>query len=147
MITKRIIPCLDVKDGRVVKGVNFQKLGDVASPVELAKYYSDNGADELVFYDITASAEGRALFTDILTETARTVFIPLTVGGGIIEHQLVRSVVAVILRQLHRRSHVPQVHEIDALDHPPVLHVQAGNNPFRNHLATSKAFLRSISPV
>ena len=83
MITKRIIPCLDVKDGRVVKGVNFQKLGDVASPVELAKYYSDNGADELVFYDITASAEGRALFTDILTETARTVFIPLTVGGGI----------------------------------------------------------------
>ena len=72
-----------MKDGRVVKGVNFQKLGDVASPVELAKYYSDNGADELVFYDITASAEGRALFTDILTETARTVFIPLTVGGGI----------------------------------------------------------------
>ena len=83
MITKRIIPCLDVKDGRVVKGVNFQRLGDVASPVELAKYYSDNGADELVFYDITASAEGRALFTNILTETARTVFIPLTVGGGI----------------------------------------------------------------
>ena len=75
MITKRIIPCLDVKDGRVVKGVNFQRLGDVASPVELAKYYSDNGADELVFYDITASAEGRALFTDILTETARTVFV------------------------------------------------------------------------
>jgi len=83
VITKRIIPCLDVRDGRVVKGVNFQKLGDVASPVELAKYYSDHGADELVFYDITASAEGRALFTDILTETARTVFIPLTVGGGI----------------------------------------------------------------
>ena len=83
MITKRIIPCLDVKDGRVVKGVNFQRLGDVASPVELAKFYSENGADELVFYDITASAEGRALFTDILTETARTVFIPLTVGGGI----------------------------------------------------------------
>ncbi len=83
MITKRIIPCLDVKNGRVVKGVNFLNLGDVASPVELAKYYSDHGADELVFYDITASAEGRALFTDILTETARTVFIPLTVGGGI----------------------------------------------------------------
>ena len=83
MITKRIIPCLDVKDGRVVKGVNFQRLGDVASPVELAKFYSENGADELVFYDITASAEGRALFTDILAETARTVFIPLTVGGGI----------------------------------------------------------------
>ena len=83
MITKRIIPCLDVKDGRVVKGVNFEKLGDVASPVELAQYYSSHGADELVFYDITASAEGRALFTDILTETAATVFIPLTVGGGI----------------------------------------------------------------
>ena len=83
MITKRIIPCLDVKDGRVVKGVNFQKLGDVASPVALAKIYSESGADELVFYDITASAEGRALFTDILAETAAEVFIPLTVGGGI----------------------------------------------------------------
>ena len=83
MISKRIIPCLDVKDGRVVKGVNFQGLGDVSSPVELAQYYSDCGADELVFYDITASAEGRALFTDILCETARKVFIPLTVGGGI----------------------------------------------------------------
>ncbi len=83
MITKRIIPCLDVKDGRVVKGVNFQGLSDVSSPVELGKYYSDNGADELVFYDITASAEGRRLFTDILTEVARTIFIPLTVGGGI----------------------------------------------------------------
>ena len=83
MITKRIIPCLDVRDGRVVKGVNFEGLSDVASPVELAAYYSACGADELVFYDITASAEGRALFTDILTETARRVFIPLTVGGGI----------------------------------------------------------------
>ncbi|MBQ3814842.1 MAG: imidazole glycerol phosphate synthase subunit HisF [Clostridia bacterium] len=83
MITKRIIPCLDVKNGRVVKGVNFAGLGDVASPVELAKYYSAHGADELVFYDITASAEGRTLFTDILTETARQVFIPLTVGGAI----------------------------------------------------------------
>lgn len=83
MLTKRIIPCLDVKDGRVVKGVNFDKLGDVASPVELAQYYSSCGADELVFYDITASAEGRRLFTDILTETAKKVFIPLTVGGGI----------------------------------------------------------------
>ena len=83
MITKRIIPCLDVKNGRVVKGVNFEGLSDVSSPVELGKYYSDNGADELVFYDITASAEGRALFTDILTEVARTIFIPLTVGGGI----------------------------------------------------------------
>jgi cyclase len=83
MITKRIIPCLDVRDGRVVKGVNFEGLHDVSSPVELAQYYSDNGADELVFYDITASAEGRRLFTDILCETARRVFIPLTVGGGI----------------------------------------------------------------
>ena len=83
MITKRIIPCLDVKDGRVVKGVNFLGLSDVSSPVELAKYYSDNGADELVFYDITASSEGRALFTDILCEVAKKIFIPLTVGGGI----------------------------------------------------------------
>ncbi len=83
MITKRIIPCLDVKNGRVVKGVNFAGLSDVSSPIELAKYYSACGADELVFYDITASAEGRALFTDILTETAKQVFIPLTVGGGI----------------------------------------------------------------
>ena len=83
MITKRIIPCLDVKNGRVVKGVNFQGLADVNSPVALAEYYSENGADELVFYDITASAEGRALFTDILREAARRVFIPLTVGGGI----------------------------------------------------------------
>lgn len=83
MITKRIIPCLDVKDGRVVKGVNFLSLADVSSPVKLAKYYSDNGADELVFYDITASAEGRKLFTDILVEVASTIFIPLTVGGGI----------------------------------------------------------------
>lgn len=83
MITKRIIPCLDVKDGRVVKGVNFQGLQDVSSPVELAKYYTQNGADELVFYDITASSDGRKLFTDILCETAKSVFIPLTVGGGI----------------------------------------------------------------
>ena len=83
MITKRIIPCLDVKDGRVVKGINFQGLTDVSSPIELGKYYSDNGADELVFYDITASAEGRALFTDILKKVAETIFIPLTVGGGI----------------------------------------------------------------
>ena len=83
MITKRIIPCLDVKDGRVVKGVNFLGLADVSSPVKLAEYYSDCGADELVFYDITASAEGRALFTDILREVASTIFIPLTVGGGI----------------------------------------------------------------
>ena len=83
MITKRIIPCLDVKNGRVVKGVNFQGLSDVSSPVELGRYYSECGADELVFYDITASAEGRALFTDILKEVASTIFIPLTVGGGI----------------------------------------------------------------
>lgn len=83
MITKRIIPCLDVKDGKVVKGVNFAGLRDVASPLDLAKYYSSCGADELVFYDITASAEGRAIFTDVLKETAKKVFIPLTVGGGI----------------------------------------------------------------
>ena len=83
MITKRIIPCLDVRNGRVVKGVNFEGLQDVSSPVSLAKYYSENGADELVFYDITASSDGRKLFTDILRETAKNVFIPLTVGGGI----------------------------------------------------------------
>lgn len=83
MITKRIIPCLDVKNGRVVKGVNFLGVSDVSSPVELAEFYSAAGADELVFYDITASSEGRALFTDILVEAARRVFIPLTVGGGI----------------------------------------------------------------
>ncbi len=83
MITKRIIPCLDVRDGRVVKGVNFQGLADVDSPVELARFYSGCGADELVFYDITASAEERSLFTDILTQAASSVFIPLTVGGGI----------------------------------------------------------------
>lgn len=83
MITKRIIPCLDVRNGEVVKGTNFKELKSVASPVELAAYYSSCGADELVFYDITASYEGRALFTDILRETAKSVFIPLTVGGGI----------------------------------------------------------------
>lgn len=83
MITKRIVPCLDVRNGRVVKGVNFEGLSDVSSPVELAKYYSDNGADELVFYDITASFEERRLFTDILREVAEQIFIPLTVGGGI----------------------------------------------------------------
>ena len=83
MITKRIIPCLDVRDGRVVKGTNFQNLNDVSSPVELGEFYSKCGADELVFYDITASAEGRQLFTDILKEVASKIFIPLTVGGGI----------------------------------------------------------------
>ena len=83
MITKRIIPCLDVKNGRVVKGTNFQGLSDVSDPVTLGKFYSDNGADELVFYDITASFEGRKLFTDILQKVASTIFIPLTVGGGI----------------------------------------------------------------
>lgn len=83
MITKRIIPCLDVKNGRVVKGVNFAGLRDVNSPVELAEYYSNCGADELVFYDITASAEGRGLFTDILRDVASKIFIPLTVGGAI----------------------------------------------------------------
>ena len=83
MITKRIIPCLDVRDGKVVKGVNFGSLRDIASPVEFAKHYSSAGADELVFYDITASSDGRKLFTDILRETAANVFIPLCVGGGI----------------------------------------------------------------
>lgn len=83
MITKRIIPCLDVRNGQVVKGVNFEGLREISSPVELAKYYSSCGADELVFYDITASSDGRKLFTDILVETSRNVFIPLTVGGGI----------------------------------------------------------------
>ena len=83
MLAKRIIPCLDVKNGRVVKGTNFQGLSDVSDPVALGKFYSDNGADELVFYDITASFEGRKLFTDILTQVASTIFIPLTVGGGI----------------------------------------------------------------
>ncbi len=83
MITKRIIPCLDIKNGRVVKGTNFKGLADVSSPIELARYYSENGADELVFYDITASFEERKLFTDILTKVASEIFIPLTVGGGI----------------------------------------------------------------
>ena len=83
MITKRIIPCLDVRDGRVVKGVNFEGLNDVSSPVELGKLYSDSGADELVFYDITASSDGRKLFTDVLKQVAQRIFIPLTVGGGI----------------------------------------------------------------
>ena len=83
MITKRIIPCLDVKNGRVVKGTNFEGLRDMADPVEMARYYNAAGADELVFYDITASVEGRTLFTDILTRVAREIFIPLTVGGGI----------------------------------------------------------------
>ena len=83
MLAKRIIPCLDVRDGRVVKGTNFKDLSDVDSPVTLAERYSECGADELVFYDITASCENRSLFTDILKETASNVFIPLTVGGGI----------------------------------------------------------------
>ena len=83
MITKRIIPCLDIKNGRVVKGTNFQGLSDVSDPVALAAHYSASGADELVFYDITASFEGRQLFTDILTRVASEIFIPLTVGGGI----------------------------------------------------------------
>ncbi len=83
MITHRIIPCLDVRNGRVVKGVNFEGIQDVASPVEMARFYNECGADELVFYDITASYENRGLFTDILKETAKEIFIPLTVGGGI----------------------------------------------------------------
>ena len=85
MIAKRIIPCLDVKNGRVVKGVNFEGIQDVADPVDMAHFYNDSGADELVFYDITASFEGRALFTDVLRRTAAEIFIPLTVGGGINE--------------------------------------------------------------
>lgn len=83
MITKRIIPCLDVRAGRVVKGVNFEGIQDVADPVELARFYNQQGADELVFYDITASVEGRSLFTGILRRVAAEIFIPLTVGGGI----------------------------------------------------------------
>ena len=83
MITKRIIPCLDIRDGKVVKGVNFEGIRDLADPVDLAAYYNDSGADELVFYDITASFEGRTLFTDVLTRVASRIFIPLTVGGGI----------------------------------------------------------------
>lgn len=83
MITKRIIPCLDIRNGRVVKGVNFEGVQDVDDPVMLAKYYNDSGADELVFYDITASVEGRGIFSDVLTAVAGQVFIPLTVGGSI----------------------------------------------------------------
>ncbi|MBE6727716.1 MAG: imidazole glycerol phosphate synthase subunit HisF [Ruminococcaceae bacterium] len=83
MITKRIIPCLDVRDGRVVKGVNFEGIKDIADPVEMAHFYNNSGADELVFYDITATFDGRQLFTDILTRVASEIFIPLTVGGGI----------------------------------------------------------------
>jgi len=83
MITKRIIPCLDVRNGRVVKGTNFENLNDVSSPIDLGKYYSQCGADELVFYDITASSEDRQIFTDILRDVAAHIFIPLTVGGGI----------------------------------------------------------------
>ncbi len=85
MITKRIIPCLDVRDGRVVKGVNFEGVKDVENPIDLARFYNEAGADELVFYDITASVEKRGLFTDILTEVAKEIFIPLTVGGGMNE--------------------------------------------------------------
>lgn len=83
MITKRIIPCLDVRNGRVVKGKNFEGIQDVSDPVEMAKFYNREGADELVFYDITASVEERSLFTDILRKVASEIFIPLTVGGGI----------------------------------------------------------------
>ena len=83
MLTRRIIPCLDVRNGRVVKGVNFEGLRDVDDPVALARFYNDSGADELVFYDITASAEGRPLFADALRAVAAEVFIPLTVGGSI----------------------------------------------------------------
>ena len=93
MITKRIIPCLDVKDGRVVKGVNFAGLQDMADPVEMARYYNAAGADELVFYDITASVEGRTIFTDILRRVASEIFIPLTVGGGISDIDQIRALI------------------------------------------------------
>jgi cyclase len=83
MLTKRIIPCLDVRDGRVVKGVNFEGVRDVADPVDMARRYNDAGADELVFYDITASVERRSLFADVLRRVASQIFIPLCVGGGI----------------------------------------------------------------
>ena len=83
MITKRIVPCLDIRDGKVVKGRNFKGIRDVADPVEMAAYYNETGADELVFYDITATIEGRKIFTELLTQVANQVFIPLMVGGGI----------------------------------------------------------------
>jgi cyclase len=83
MLAKRIIPCLDVKDGRVVKGVNFVNIRDAGDPVELARFYSDQGADEIVFLDITASHEARATVADVVANTARQVFVPLAVGGGI----------------------------------------------------------------
>ncbi len=92
MLTKRIIPCLDVKDGRVVKGVHFRNLRDAGSPVELAKYYDEQGADELVFLDISASHEGRKTMLDVVRATADQVFIPLTVGGGISEVEDVRRI-------------------------------------------------------
>ena len=83
MLAKRIIPCLDVRDGRVVKGKQFAGIRDVEDPVTMAAFYNEAGADELVFYDITASAEGRKIFTDMVREVAKQIFIPLTVGGGI----------------------------------------------------------------
>jgi len=83
MLAKRIIPCLDITDGRVVKGVRFRDLRDIDDPVSLARIYNEEGADELVFYDITASVQGRSLFTDLLSNVASQLFIPLTVGGGI----------------------------------------------------------------
>lgn len=83
MLAKRIIPCLDVRDGRVVKGVNFVNIRDAGDPVELARFYSDQGADEIVFLDITATSDGRATVADVVERTAEQVFVPLTVGGGI----------------------------------------------------------------
>lgn len=83
MLTKRIVPCLDIRDGRVVKGIRFKDIRQVDDPVELARFYNDSGADELVFYDITASVEGRSIFTDLLRKVASQIFIPLTVGGAI----------------------------------------------------------------
>ena len=83
MLAKRIVPCLDVRDGRVVKGVNFVNIRDAGDPVELARFYSDQGADEIVFLDITATSDGRATVADVVERTAEQVFVPLTVGGGI----------------------------------------------------------------
>ena len=83
MLAKRIIPCLDVRDGRVVKGVNFVNIRDAGDPVELARFYSDQGADEIVFLDITATHEARKTVADVVERTAEQVFVPLTVGGGI----------------------------------------------------------------
>ena len=101
MITKRIIPCLDVRNGQVVKGVNFEGLREISSPVELAKHYSDCGADELVFYDITASSDGRKLFTDILRENVGEEFSSVGRSGDVIKDQFVRAAGTVVAGKLH----------------------------------------------